>query len=358
MSRIHCNLISFTPGKTGGAEVFMKGLVPLIAANPRIELVVHGTDATCDWIEGLSSAKTERYKKPKTNLGTVLTMRSLAKRRSRDEVVWSPLNQGLGSKSVPEVLTIHDLIPRHYVRNKAKYPGNLKRNVRFWTRWTNTMRAAKKALAVCAVSNAIADQLKRELPFVREVVGIPNGMSRDRFEGCANWSPKQPPTVIAATSGSLPHKGLQTLKAVAAALPEVNFRVIGRSGMKSELANLKLTGWLSDEDYAKEFSTASALFFPSRIEGFGLPVLEALQYGTPVVASDIPVLREVGGPNSIYFKLDDQDDAVKQLSNVILNQSLATKMSAAGKQHAQPFTWERAAGQYVDLFERLSHANK
>ena len=79
-------------------------------------------------------------------------------------------------------------------------------------------------------------------------------------------------------------------------------------------------------------------------------MLEALVFGTPVVTTDIPVLREVGGSSSAYFPLDDIEAAKDQLSKVITNREAAEAMSTAGQAHARQFTWENAASVYRQVF--------
>ena len=91
------------------------------------------------------------------------------------------------------------------------------------------------------------------------------------------------------------------------------------------------------------------------IEGFGLPVLEAAVFGTPVVATDIPVLREVGGQDSLYFEMDDAAGAAAHLKTVIESESQAESMSSQGRQHACKFTWENAAAIYRQVFQSVSN---
>lgn len=108
--------------------------------------------------------------------------------------------------------------------------------------------------------------------------------------------------------------------------PNVHLCIVGRYGWQSEklLERLKthpLLGknltWFSDLDDTELvycYKNAKALLFPSIIEGFGLPLIEALHYGCPVMASDIPVFREIGSDRCAYFSIDTTDDLVSKVN--------------------------------------------
>ena len=219
------------------------------------------------------------------------------------------------------------------------------------------MRVGRKATAVVTVSNANVDDLQKAIGADEpKVYGAPNGIDAEKLKAATEkpWQYSGKRSVLAITSGSKPHKGIHTLEKVADALPDVEFRIVGKFSSVNK-DNVVQTGKLSLEQLNDEFRKTSALFFPSRIEGFGLPVLEAAVFGTPVVATDIPVLREVGGSGSLYFAMDDIDAAAKHLTTAIESSEQANSMSLTGKQHAQQFTWENAAAIYRDVFQRVSN---
>ena len=359
--RVHCNLCGFVPGRTGGAQVFLAGLLPEVDALPGIELTLYGSKETSKWV-------VESFeRKPRFEIVVAssdsLANRLVAKRRLKSfcqpgELIWSPLNQGIGQfNGVKEVVTIHDLIPLHYVRNKHSYPMNLKLRFVFWLRWTTSMRTAKRSSAVVTVSNACVEPMKIALgKNGPPVYAAPNGLDPNKqvAADAKRWQYSGSKTVIAVTSGTYPHKGLKTLDLVAKRLPEIEFRIVGKPSSEISLSNVKFTGRISENELADEYRNASALFFPSRIEGFGLPVVEALYFGTPVVATDIPVLREVGGPGSKYFEMDNIDEAVDQLCTIIESREISQAMSQSGIEHAAQFTWSATAEKYHRVFEHVN----
>jgi len=357
MISVNCNLVGYVPGRAGGAEVFLEGLLPQICSFEEINVTVHGSAATRSWLQGFIEQQYE-FNEIGTDSPSVIN-RFLASRKLRSsvntgEIVWSPLNQGIGgNRQIKEVLTIHDLIPLHYKKHHPNYGRSLSRQLMFSLRWKNSMSTARRASAVVTVSNSNVEELQAaiglELP---RVFGAPNGIDREKLLAAVGnpWQFSGNPNVLAVTSGSKPHKGIKTLEAVATAMPHVTFSLVGKATRTFDQKNIVATGHLSLEQLNRLYQSSSALFFPSRIEGFGLPVLEALVFGTPVVTTDIPVLREVGGSSSAYFPLDDIEAAKDQLSKVITNREAAEAMSTAGQAHARQFTWENAASVYRQVF--------
>jgi glycosyltransferase involved in cell wall biosynthesis len=109
-------------------------------------------------------------------------------------------------------------------------------------------------------------------------------------------------------------------------------------------------GWVDDAELGRLYGTARAVVIPSLHEGFGLPVLEAMHNATPVVASDIPAFREIGGG---YVLLVD-----RPLDPVAWRDALARLVTdppdvAAAAQWAAQFTWDDVGGQFVKLFDDL-----
>lgn len=130
----------------------------------------------------------------------------------------------------------------------------------------------------------------------------------------------------------------------------------GPAGREVGLAGrpgVHLTGWLSDEELASLVTGAAALVLPSLDEGFGLPALEALAAGRPVLAADIPVLREVAGEHAVYAAPTDVDALAEGLRAVL---AIADDPSvrADRQRHARGFTWARTADRSLDAYIPVS----
>ena len=162
------------------------------------------------------------------------------------------------------------------------------------------------------------------------------------------------PTSYVLAVGTLePRKNLRTLVAAHRLLgPDAPPLVlVGSPGWGEQLAltpadRVHLTGWLSDAELRSLVAGAAVLAFPSLYEGYGLPPLEALACGTPVVCSDLPVLREVLGAHAVFAPAEDVEAFADALARVLA----APGDPAAGVAHAAARTWPSYAGEVMAAY--------
>lgn len=105
--------------------------------------------------------------------------------------------------------------------------------------------------------------------------------------------------------------------------------------------HIRHIGYLPQAEMPGLFAAASALIFPSFCEGFGLPLVEAMAVGTPVLASDIPVFREVGANVPLYFDPNNPQQLQKLLDRLMSSADLQVEMEDSGRERAKMFTWKR-----------------
>jgi len=110
-------------------------------------------------------------------------------------------------------------------------------------------------------------------------------------------------------------------------------------------------GHVSERDLSALYSAAVALLVPSLAEGFGIPALEAMRCGTPVIASDIPALREVCGGSALLLPLHDPSLWADALRRIIQDSSLHCDLAARGLTRAAPFTWTAAVARFREAVE-------
>lgn len=110
-----------------------------------------------------------------------------------------------------------------------------------------------------------------------------------------------------------------------------------------------LTGYVSQENYPLLMAGAKAFVFPSKFEGFGLPVLEAMACGVPVVCSDIPALKEVASDKAIYFDPDNVDDIKDKLDKIMHNSELREQYQKKSLARAKDFSWSKTAKETLDF---------
>lgn len=116
------------------------------------------------------------------------------------------------------------------------------------------------------------------------------------------------------------------------------------------------TGFVPDSDLAAVYAGASVFLYPSLDEGFGLPVLEAMKCGLPVVCSDRPALLEVGGDAVISRGPRNVESLAEAVAAVLSSPETAARMGSSGLLRAAQFTWERAAEAAIDVYEEAVEA--
>jgi glycosyltransferase involved in cell wall biosynthesis len=122
--------------------------------------------------------------------------------------------------------------------------------------------------------------------------------------------------------------------------------------------NLRLLGRISDDDFKKALSGAVCFLFPSRIEGFGLPAVEAMVSGCPVVASTSPCLPEVCGDAALYADPDDPDAWGDQIRLIRRDPAVRRRLIEAGLARASLYTWRGIAEIYLQLMSQVDLAHE
>jgi glycosyltransferase involved in cell wall biosynthesis len=114
-----------------------------------------------------------------------------------------------------------------------------------------------------------------------------------------------------------------------------------------------MTGFVPDHDLPAVYTGATMTVLASLYEGFGLPILESMACGTPVVSSRTSSLPEVGGEAARYFDPQNVDDMAAMISKVWRNSELRKQMSQDGLAQAARFSWDRAAQETLDIYHSI-----
>jgi glycosyltransferase involved in cell wall biosynthesis len=114
-----------------------------------------------------------------------------------------------------------------------------------------------------------------------------------------------------------------------------------------------ILGYVSDDNLPALYSVCQTLAFPSLYEGFGLPVLEAMSCGAPVICSNSSSLPEVGGDAALYVSPQDADGWAAALTRVLGDHELRSAMRRSGLAQSAAFTWERTARSLLSVYERV-----
>ncbi len=156
-----------------------------------------------------------------------------------------------------------------------------------------------------------------------------------------------------------PHKHLESIGEMAARFPEYQFVLVGREDyfyrrLRDSFTqpNLRFAGFLSDAEISVLYRRGLAYVFPSLYEGFGLPPLEAMSHGLPVISSDRGSLPEVLGKAALYFDPENHGQFVEQLSRVAHDPSLREQLRISGYRRMRMFSWKRMAEETLAAYER------
>jgi len=268
----------------------------------------------------------------------------------------------------PVVATLYDAIP-------LAHPEWVNPNLRRVKNWL-LRRCAQCADLVIAISNAAAEELVEHYRIARERIRVvPLGVHARWFEApraqaieSALIRHRLQRGYILHVGTLQPRKNIDALVTAYERLPEAIRRerqlvLVGKYGwaapsLRTRLAALKPRGRVVWVDYVERdelhalYHAASMFVFPSLSEGFGLPILEAFACGLPVIASDLPALREVAGARALWVDPQRNDalaDAMERMHGA--HEDVAARTS--NREHARSFTWEACAVRTLDVYREL-----
>lgn len=272
----------------------------------------------------------------------------------------------------PTVVTVHDISfrlypewfsPRDRIILSTLVPLSIRRAARVLT---------------------ISEHSKRDL--VREYGIAPDKIVVTPLAAAEHYRPQQDPAHLAAIReqyglaerfvlavGNLQprknlHRLLEAYRRLAAQDELPQLAIVGKSHWQgSHIVQLvadyglenrvKFTGYVPETDLPRLYNAALCLVFPSLYEGFGLPVLEAMACGTPVLASSASAVSEVAQDAAIVFDPRNVDEIAQALHDVLNDESLRQRLSRKGQERARLFSWERTARLTLDTYrEILSHS--
>lgn len=281
-------------------------------------------------------------------------------RLGADAVISPMQTMGSWGRKYPLILTLHDLI---YYQNPAP-PGFLPLPVRvlwrlyhlaYWPQRLLLNRADVVATISETTRTLMAGHRLTRRP-VRIIGNAPQPGTEIR-DGAV------PPEKSLLYMGSfMPYKNVETILRGMAKLPGYRLHLLSRISdqRRGELAALVPPGadvifhnGVTDEEYGRLLRSAAALVTLSKAEGYGLPMIEAMAAGTPVVASDIPIFREVSGGAALLTDPDSPEDFAAAVSELGDPQRWR-QASAAGLRRAAQYSWDSSAQQLLTAAEEAS----
>src|SRR5271167_492558 len=303
--------------------------------------------------------------------------RAIVKRLGCDVVhiphlFWMP--RGLGC---PYVLTVHDLLEHMY---GSRHASSLRRSLHFYL----TRRVLRRAARVIAVSQFTRNEIEKLLAIPDARIEVVYNAIDERFlHGHATEADRELiaqrylvnyPFILYA--GAIrPHKNVVRIIEAFSALkselqkeqmyPDLKLIIIGddlsshprlrrtvvRSGVQHDV---RFLGFVPIEVLRIFYDEAKIFVFPSLYEGFGLPPLEAMAHGTPVVTSNTSSLPEVVGNAAVLVNPENVFEIMRALRRVLMDQPLRARMKERGYQQATKFSWETSVRRILEVYGEIA----
>ncbi len=285
---------------------------------------------------------------------------------ARDASVWHGPHYTMPHRgTTPAVVTVHDLTffthPQFHERAKVVF---FRRAIAY---------AVRHARVLICVSDFTANQMREIFPAHGPIVVAPHGVDLERFAPEDERSVSEPVSVpyVLFVGTIEPRKGLATLLGAFAHLartdPTVELWIAGQSGWGRELgesvdrhvarSRIRQLGFVSDAELPALLRRARAVAYPSFVEGFGLPVLEALACGAPVVTSSGTVMADVAGDAAFLIVPGDEDGLAGALVKILaFSNDERRRVSAQARARAELFTWTTSVERHLEAYDLASRA--
>lgn len=274
------------------------------------------------------------------------------------------------------VATIHDLI-KHYFRGRET---TTRRSIFYWFKYLNyrilVWLTVKRAKKIITPSKYWREELIKRYHLPEEKVEVTYEGAERKYQISPNskyqaenilkkYKIRRP--FIVYTGSLYPHKNIEVLikaikefnKSNKLYLIIVCARNVFQKRLAKKVAKLKMknyvnfVGFVPDEDLIKIYHQAEAFVFPSLMEGFGLPALEAMAVGLLVLASDIPVFKEVYKDAVIYFNPKNEKDLASKLKMVVGNKKTKEAFKIKGLKLVKNYSWEKMAKQTIKIYRHI-----
>ncbi len=275
------------------------------------------------------------------------------------------------------VVTIHDLILSEYSKEVSKssfYPIYLTKNILYNLTFKKATTSSERILSP---SSFVKNEILKNYKTKKEKITVTHEAADEFFiaknkektlplekkKVLSKHKIKEP--YVLTVGNSYPYKNIETvIKSLSTLSSEISLvhlskrdhfaesltKLAKRSGVSERF---HITGYVTKEELYFLYRQAQAFIFPSLSEGFGLPGLEAMASGCPVLASDIVVFREIYGEAAEYFEPKDPDDLAKKIQFIIHNSEFRVQLINKGFNQVKKYSWNKLAQQTLEVYSSL-----
>ena len=363
----------FRPQRRGIGKTLINLYATLAVRRPAWHfLLLHQTEATVTQLEGLRNLTRSRIDFFGLNRfelweQAILPMCALA---TRADILHSPANTGPKRSSVPVVVNIHDLIPYELAPETAEAQLWLFRVRQIAERAKHILTGSEYSKQrLMEVLNTPADKITvnpwapdRNTRHITDPVEL--GVIRVKYGlhpaepyafGFGASDPRKNTAKLIRAYANLPTSVRATYRLLLVGIQDEALPQFRKQADEAGLGDrVVLHGFIEESDISGLLSGARLLCFPSRYEGFGLPILDAFVCRTPVLTGNRTSLPEVAGDAAVLLDPDDDDALRDGLLSLLTNEPLRQELIARGVVRSQLFTWERTADRVAKVFETVA----
>lgn len=274
----------------------------------------------------------------------------------------SPL--GISASGAQHVVTLHDFI---WVDHPLQSQGALHKAAWVWAFGRASIsQTIKNADRVIAISESTSRRAQQWIsPKKIDIIG--HGVEEKYYEPYpapdVPWSDGS--GYILGIANDKPYKNLalvvDAFAQMRSNLPGVRLVLVGRcDGLRKKIqelglsARVHLPGHLSEEQLLRLLHHAHAFVYPSLVEGFGLPPLEAMAMGVPTITSDLDPMRSIVGQGALVIDPHDASGLARTLDQLWHDDELVARLRRAGPERARQWSWARSARQTLEVYERVT----
>lgn len=293
------------------------------------------------------------------------------------DLLHMPANRACFSPGIPMVITVHDVMEYCFLLDQ-KYPISWVKNRSLRMLQYNLRRriyavltyrfGIPRASRLISVSRFSADDIATTLSIEKELISvIHHGVDTEYFQESPR--PLEDRALTLLLGGDSHQKNPEVALASWAQVDPLlrqkyPLKIIGFCGNDSSpllqavrkygLENsVEILGWVSQQEMVEYFKSAALFLFPSRFEGFGFPLIQAMACGTPIISTDKSSIPEVLGPVGLKYNPDDYTGMASGIEMMLKDNAEWKRQSKIGCERSKQFTWENSAREHLELYKRL-----
>lgn len=366
-------LICYHSSNIGGVEVHILDLVKGLSKRADIYIACPNGELVSEYMRNGAKEHFDLYPRSEVDVDYVIKIKELIRSQGIDVIHAHELRTGFLAmlagwlaKCPIRIYHVHTSFTEWQYGPIKKYPALIANTIANFIAgnfWATDVLALTKTVKKVRVS--------REFINERKITVIPNGINLEKYivdsEGRKEirnkYNIKDSEILVGNIARFTVEKGQIDIVRAAANIsnPNIKFLLAGGGELLTEIQNQSnnldlndrvfFSGRFNDEDKIKYLSAFDIFVFPSRAEGFGIAAVEAMAVGLPIIASDLPVLKDVVAEAAVYYKPEDVETLSAKIVDLAINPDRTEKMCRASKNRAEIYSMEKFVSAYASLYK-------